>query len=64
MLAIIAPVALVFVDKLFLNGAVSDVLIINRLTNYSSFALFPLLMGLVFTVGFISLAIIKRRQRI
>jgi hypothetical protein len=62
--AFITPIALVLVDKLFLNGTISDTLVINRVTNYDHFSALPLLLGLGLSAAFISLAIIKRRQRI
>ena len=63
MLAFLAPIVTIAVDKLFLNGIVSETLIINRLTNFSEFAMLPLFIGFVISALFIALAVAKRKQR-
>lgn len=64
LLAFIAPIALILVDKLFLNGFVSQTFVINRITGVSYDSIMPLLWGVVFSAVFVGLAIIKRSQRI
>ncbi len=64
LLAVIAPILVILVDKLFLNGMLSQTFIINRLTDVSDFGLVPLVSGLVFSAVCIVLTVIKRSQRI
>ena len=64
LLAVIAPVLVILVDKLFLNGVISQTFIINRLTNVGNFDLMPLISGLIFSVVCVVLTVIKRSQRI
>lgn len=64
LLAVIAPILLILVDKLFLNGMISQTFIINRLTDLDDFKLVPLVAGLVFSVICVVLTVIKRSQRI
>jgi len=64
LLAIIAPVLLIFVDKLFLNGLISQQFIINRVTGVDEYSISTLVYGLVFSGICIFLAILKRSQRV
>lgn len=64
LLAFIAPILLIVVDKLFLNGVLSQTFIINRLSNFNHFTIMPLVWGLVFSVICIGLTVVKRSQRI
>lgn len=64
LLAFVAPIVFVLIDKLFLNGIVSETLVINRLTGIKTFATDTLLWGLLFSMVCIGLAIVKRSQRI
>lgn len=64
MLAFVAPIVLVLVDKLFLNGVVSQTFVINRLYGVTEYTPMALVMGIVFAVVCIALAIVKRSQRI
>ena len=64
MLAFIAPILVILVDKLFLNGLLSQHLIINRLGGTDSYSFMPLVWGTVVSVVCIVLTIVKRSQRI
>jgi ABC-2 type transport system permease protein len=64
LLAFIAPVMVVLVDKLFLSGVVSKTLAINRVFGFDDYTTGPLIWGLGFAVVCIALAIVKRSQRI
>ena len=64
LLAFIAPIIFILVDKLFLNGMVSQTFVINRLTGITNFETMPLIWGLLFSAACIALAIVKRSQRI
>lgn len=64
LLAFIAPILLVLVDKLFLNGVLSETLIVNRLTGFDDYTVMPLIWGGLFAAVCIAVAIIKRSQRI
>lgn len=64
LLAFITPILLILVDKLFLNGVVSQAFIINRLTGISDYTIMPLIWGVVFSAVCFSLTVIKRSERI
>lgn len=64
LLAFIAPIIFVLVDKLFLNGVISQTLIINRVAGFSDYSLMPLIWGCLFSAVCIAIAIVKRSQRI
>lgn len=64
LLAFIAPIIVIAVDKLFLNGVLSQTFIINRVTGVSEYSLMPLIWGSIFSVVCIVLAILKRSQRV
>lgn len=64
LLAFIAPIILILVDKLFLDGVVSQTFVINRFTGVSTYTLMPLLWGVVFSLVSIVFAVVKRSQRI
>jgi len=63
LLAFIAPIILILIDKLFLNGAISQTFVINRLTGVSDYNTTTLMFGLLFSAVCIVLAIAKRSQR-
>lgn len=63
LLAFIAPIILILIDKLFLNGAISQTFVINRLTGVSDYSVTTFVYGLIFSAICISLAIAKRSQR-
>ena len=64
LLAFIAPIVFVLVDKLFMNGQLSQTLVLNRFSGFSTYELMPLIWGSVIALVFLALAIIKRSQRI
>ena len=64
LLAFIAPILLVLVDKLFLNGSISQTLVIDRFASFSNFELMSLFWGTLLSVVFFALAVVKRSQRI
>lgn len=64
LLAFIAPILLIIIDKLFLNGILSQAFIINRLTGVANFSIMPLILGVIFSAACIFLTIVKRSQRI
>jgi len=64
LLAFIAPIIVIAVDKLFLNGVLSQTFIINRVTGVSEYSLMPLVWGSIFSVICIALAVLKRSQRV
>jgi len=64
LLAFVAPVILVLVDKLFLSGTVSELFVVNRLTGIDEYTVLPLITGLVFAAVCVVTATIKRSQRI
>ncbi|MBT8115344.1 MAG: hypothetical protein KJP04_08185, partial [Arenicella sp.] len=64
LLAFLAPLILILVDKLFLNGVLSQTFIINRFWGVSSYTTGPLISGLVFSAVCIWVAIFKRSQRV
>lgn len=64
LLAFVAPLVLILIDKLFLSGAISDLFVINRLTGVSSYTVMPLVLGLAFSAACIVISVIKRSQRI
>ncbi len=63
LLAFVAPVLLWVVDALFL-GVVNDIVMVNRWVGFNNYTSGPLVSGLVLSAIFVSLAIIKRSQRI
>jgi ABC-2 type transport system permease protein len=64
LLAFIAPILFIVVDKLFLNGVVSQTFVINRLTGISNYTLMALVWGVLFSAVCVVLALVKRSQRI
>lgn len=64
LLAFITPIILILIDKLFLNGVISQVFLINRLTGVGDFSMHLLLTGLVFSAVCITITIVKRSQRV
>ena len=63
LLAFISPIILILVDKLFLNGTISQTFVINRLTGVSDHNLITLFWGVVFSAVCYALAVIKRGER-
>lgn len=64
LLAFVAPLVLILIDKLFLSGTISELFVINRLTGISSHTMMPLVTGLIFSAVCIGVSIVKRSQRI
>lgn len=64
LLAFVAPVMLWIVDKLFLDGAVVGVLEVNRWFWFREYTTTTLVSGLLIALVGITLAVIKRSQRI
>lgn len=63
LLAFVAPILLWIVDALFLK-VVNDVVMVNRWIGFDDYTSAPLISGLILSLVFISLAIVKRSQRI
>lgn len=64
LLALMAPIILIVVDKLFLDGAISQLFLINRLTGVSNHTPGILISGLIFSALCFVLTVVKRSQRI
>lgn len=64
LLAFVAPMLLWVIDSLFLNGVIGDNIMVNRWFGFNSYTSVPLISGLILSAVFISLAIVKRSQRI
>ena len=63
LLAFMAPVLLWVIDALFLN-VVNDLIMVDRWLGFNDYTTIPLISGLALSAVFISLAIVKRSQRI
>ena len=63
-LAFFAPVILWIVDSLFLDGFFNSIIMVNRWISFDEYYTMPLVSGLLMSVVFIVLAVIKRSQRI
>lgn len=64
LLAFIAPILVILTDKLFLNGLLSQTLVINRLYGVSDYTGEALLWGLLISAVCVFLAVVRRGQRI
>ncbi len=64
LLAFVTPIILVLIDKLFLQGVISQTFLINRLTGVGGYSTQVLLTGIIFSIACIAGAIVKRSQRI
>ena len=64
LLAFVAPVLVWVVDSLFLNGVIGDYIMVNRWFGFNAYTSAPLISGLILSVVFVSLAVVKRSQRI
>lgn len=64
LLAFIAPVLVWITDQLFLDGNINALLHVNRWIGFNEYTTTTLITGLIITVAGISMAIIKRSQRI
>lgn len=64
LLAFITPIIFVLIDKLFLQGVISQTLLINRLTGVEQYTTSLFVSGLVFSLVCLTFATIKRSQRI
>jgi len=64
LLAFLAPLLLILIDKLFLSGVISEVFVINRLTGVDDYTALPLILGLLFSAACLVLTVVKRSQRI
>jgi len=63
LLAFIAPIILIVVDKLFLNGVISKTLIVNRVMGFDDYTAGALVWGVLFGAICIACSIFKRSQR-
>ncbi|MFT6098004.1 MAG: ABC-2 type transport system permease protein [Arenicella sp.] len=64
LLAFIAPVLLWVIDSLFLSGVIGDHIMLNRWIGFDTYTTPSLIVGLVLSAIFITLAVVKRSQRI
>lgn len=64
LLAFVAPLLLWVIDSLFLSGVIGDNIMVNRWFGFDSYTSVPLISGLVLSLIFITLATVKRSQRI
>ncbi len=64
LLAFVAPVLLWIIDSLFLSGVIGQYLMVNRWVRFNDYTAVPLISGAIVTVVCISVAIVKRSQRI
>jgi len=64
LLAFFTPVLVWVVDSLFLSGVIGDNIMLNRWFGFNAYDSVPLISGLIISIIFISLAVIKRSQRI
>jgi ABC-2 type transport system permease protein len=64
LLAFVAPVLLWISDRLFLDGSIGNLLQVNRWIGFNDYSTMPLISGLVISAIGITLAVIKRSQRI
>ena len=62
--AIITPVLFVLVDFLFLNGVVSESVVINRFSAANQFSILALVTGLIFSSFCIAVTLFKRAQKV
>lgn len=63
LLALIAPILFIMMDKLFLNGSISQHFIIDRVKGFDNFTMFALATGVVFSAVCFVIAAVKRSQR-
>jgi ABC-2 type transport system permease protein len=64
MMALVIPILVILVDKLFLSGVVSDTFVINRLTGVESYTTGVLIIGSVFSAVCIGATIARRGELI
>jgi len=64
LLAFVAPILLWIVDRLFLSGVINQNVMVNRWIGFDDYTAMPLISGAIITVVCVSLAIVKRSQRI
>ncbi|MGK0376048.1 MAG: ABC-2 type transport system permease protein [Arenicella sp.] len=64
LLALVAPILLWVIDSLFLSGVIGDHIMLNRWVGFDNYTAAPLSVGFVLSFVFITLAIVKRSQRI
>lgn len=64
LLAFLSPLLLIVVDYLFFDAAIDQTLAINRLVGVQSDSFGLLLWGIVFSIGFVGITIMKRSERI
>ena len=64
LLAFFTPVLVWVVDSLFLSGVIGENIMLNRWFGFDSYDSVPLISGLIISTVFISLAVVKRSQRI
>jgi len=64
MMALVIPILVIVVDKLFLSGVVSDTFVINRLTGVERYTSGVLIIGSIFSAVCISATIARRGELI
>lgn len=64
LLAFMAPILIWVLDSLFLSGVIGDHIMLNRWFGFDTYTTIPLVAGLVLSAIFITLAVVKRSQRI
>ena len=64
LLAFVAPILLWIVDRFFLSGSVGEFLRVNRWIGFNDYSMLPFISGAIISIVCISLAVIKRSQRI
>jgi len=63
-MALVIPILVIVVDKLFLSGVVSDTFVINRLTGVERYTSGVLIIGSIFSAVCISATIARRGELI
>ena len=64
LLAFITPILFILVDFLFLNGVVSESVVINRFSAANQFSILALVTGLIFSSFCIAATLFKRAQKV
>lgn len=64
LLAIVAPIVVWLVDRLFLSGAISKTVVINRLTGVKEYTPTLLIIGVVFSALCLAVTIARRGERV
>jgi len=64
LLAFMTPILIWVLDSLFLSGVIGDYIMLNRWIGFDTYTTMSLVVGLVLSAIFITLAVVKRSQRI